>query len=131
MESRLGSLFAGLFLIGESLPAEFPFVSHPAKWLPTVLLALVALAAGLCVGRLTASPRESPRAVPAGLSERLFIDYPMEGFPSRRKVSLRVDRVTDSSGAVVFGRAWPVDKHPPTWKLKANGHTYYAVPESD
>ena len=78
-------------------------MSNPVKWFPRALLVLAVFAAGLCVGRGQSAPRPSAGA-PPGLSGRLVIDYPVHGFPSRRTVTLRVDRVVDGSGEVVFDR---------------------------
>jgi hypothetical protein len=90
----------------------------------------LAFALGFAAGWFTHRPsrREAPGPVP-GLADRLVIDYPTgEVFPTRRTVSLRIDRARDGSGAVVFDRRILVDGSPPAWKLTAGGYTYFAVP---
>jgi hypothetical protein len=96
------------------------------RFLFSVLLVAIGFAAGWFSHR--SPPRREAPAV-AELPERLTVEYPVDGFPSRRTVTLRIDRVTNAAGEVVFDRV--LIRHedtPPAWKLTASGYTYFAVP---
>lgn len=90
----------------------------------------LAFAIGLVTGWMLHVPSQRHTGSVADLRS-IAVDRPAppDTDPRRIETQLRVDRIYDQKGRIVWQNNVPQEANKPAWKLNLDGYSVYAVPE--